>query len=453
MIKKIKKHLKGFSIAELYVVLIVLGVITLITLGITFNIRNNESQFEAKFNKIESMITSNIERDINTHTGRRFATYTENNEIFVNAVLNNVNYDESTQINDFWSDKTSFDIANPIQNGWTFAKLTDGTVLAIDDDSTTIWIDINGKKKPNEINKDIRKYSSPLENQTSMRTSSQSFSVCQNIGAAPNSDTFTYEFNYADCRWEINGCINPNKVPSGDTCVCNNSNPASDDNLALYNYTRNGNDCTWRISSCKNGKTVESVCTSCPACPNQYPYQNSTTCECFNKLITQKEKTTNSFYASIVAFTNGNWGSLNYTGNVDKYTTLNGKVLEIYTDYQQNNPTDFRAVVGGNWYFCAPVNGGTHLECHINGGQVPDIQYDKQGNVTAVVCNKFSGQLGDCTTAKVGCTTAICNWDNINKTWFTDASEDDKYLFHAIRCRWVELNGNHLEGCENFPLP
>ena len=226
------KALKGYSIAEVTVVLIIMAGILLLVGRIVLGDRQKE--YDAKFNKISSLISANISKDLVENTGAEYKDYasvvsptTDNdgNKWFKNAILNNVDVkgDASTPVasktcTDCWGanevtidDKTYNEFSDT--GKWSMYELNDNTVIAISGNDNTftegdktyyntdILVDVNGKKGPNVPGKDIHAYNYPNI-------------TCKHLSPMPNDGIYTYETNDKICDWVKSGCISTSLVLS-----------------------------------------------------------------------------------------------------------------------------------------------------------------------------------------------------------------------------------------------
>ena len=159
--KKVCTRPSAFTLAEVLTVIVILGAIAVI-IGIRAANINKQRLFETKYHKIYSQITANIEKDMMQRTGFQYSDYNkddDNRELFRNAVLADIPY-TSGSISDWSTTKTISSIDKTIDNNWLFYNLDNGAVLAFDNASTTIVIDVNGSKKPNKLDKDIYVFNS-----------------------------------------------------------------------------------------------------------------------------------------------------------------------------------------------------------------------------------------------------------------------------------------------------
>ena len=150
---------KAFTLAELCTVIIILGIIVVIVAKITF--KTPQGQFDIKFDKTASVISSNIQSGLMKRTGFAFNDYNGNNAAFFSDVTANLNGSRSS-IDAAWSDNTNVDGVD-ISNYSAFL-MNDGTVIAIDNAGTNIFIDVNGKNRPNEFGRDIFRYNASAPN-------------------------------------------------------------------------------------------------------------------------------------------------------------------------------------------------------------------------------------------------------------------------------------------------
>ena len=104
-------HSSGFSLAEVTVVLIILmGIILLVG---RIAIGDRQKEYDAKINKLSSVISANITKDLVENTGAEYADYAsvsllgekDGNEIFQEAVKNNLNQ-KPCNAKDCWGAKS-----------------------------------------------------------------------------------------------------------------------------------------------------------------------------------------------------------------------------------------------------------------------------------------------------------------------------------------------------------
>jgi len=82
---------------------------------------------------------------------------------------------------------------------------------------------------------------------------------------------------------------------------------------------------------------------------------------------------------------------------------------------------------------------GDTFECSINGGEVSDIRYNKDGNVDWVRCNSWNASCTDSSIqsrAISECKTALCSYNYTTNKWETGGSEIDKYFLNEFVKRW-----------------
>ena len=164
-----KNFSKAFSLPEVLTVVTIIGIsISILASAIKFN---EKREYEIKFKKTSAIISANIEKNILQKTGFKFSDYTS--DTYKTAAIEGLNYN-SCNLGTCWSNNAKnftkgengiiSDGGNNIQisNSWSFVKLNNNVVLAFDNKSTTIMIDVNGEKGPNKAEKDIRLYKAPL---------------------------------------------------------------------------------------------------------------------------------------------------------------------------------------------------------------------------------------------------------------------------------------------------
>lgn len=96
-------------------------------------------------------------------------------------------------------------------------------------------------------------------------------------------------------------------------------------------------------------------------------------------------------------------------------------------------------------YYCNTSNNKKNYECHINASQVPDIQYDKNGNPVNYVCTPkgtFEDSKGDCNdlAKNIECKTAFCSYIEEYDRWETNGDQESQWLLNFIRCEWMRYN-------------
>ena len=204
--KKLIKKFKGYTLAEVMVILIVMAGILLLVGRIA--IGDRQKQYDAKFNKISTSISANITKDLIENTGTEYADYAVSefgNRYFQSAVTNNLDKRNCEQdscwgaieVND--GEKVYNDFNT--RDNWQFYELKDKTVMAVSSTGrkdidgnfkTDIIIDVNGKKGPNVFGKDIRIYDYPDKK-------------CNHMPGKPadcDKSYLTCEENKATCKWD-----------------------------------------------------------------------------------------------------------------------------------------------------------------------------------------------------------------------------------------------------------
>ena len=169
---------KAFSLAETLVILLVMTGIILLAGRFVF--ANKQGQYNAKYTKVATEITANLENNRLMSAGLKdeLEDYKEN---FVQTVTNNLNGDmcsynaEAVALeggspdSGCWSNKISRlnnEVATAMKDGdYNFYKLNDETVLAIQTSNykegtklPKVYIDVNGPKGPNVFEKDVFEY-------------------------------------------------------------------------------------------------------------------------------------------------------------------------------------------------------------------------------------------------------------------------------------------------------
>ncbi|MBQ7449985.1 hypothetical protein IJS77_01095, partial [bacterium] len=315
-------HSYGFTLAEITVVLIVMTAIILLAGRMALSDRQNE--YDAKFNKISSNISSNINADLISKTGFRFPDYDNNNDDFQDAVVKNLNNQECT---DCWQ----YTLENP--DKWTFYKLKDGSVIAVNKESTDVWIDVNGTKGPNTEGKDVREYNHPSE-----RTTLASAHITPNEPDGPNpppdepthclcdgNKAIGYTFNSDDFKYTCvatgsdscdyqKACVDnipkpmykhgANEVkPALNDCVWSATCPTSGNRKGEAVFANNTWDCPCRNKAKTVDSTVDKAVQNSESCEWSYicknsekrdPIENATavTCLCKNRDESNHETST-----------------------------------------------------------------------------------------------------------------------------------------------------------------
>ena len=107
-------------------------------------------------------------------------------------------------------------------------------------------------------------------------------------------------------------------------------------------------------------------------------------------------------------------------------------------------------VIGG--YGCE-VTTADEIQCHINGGEVSDIAYNMNGEVTAVLCNSWNASCRNSSLPdpKTQCKTACCSYDSASNSWKSCAGEEDQYLWTKAVCELIQLEGKSLpDSCNEY---
>ena len=311
------KAMKGYSIAEVTVVLIIMAGILLLVGRIAFGDRQKE--YDAKFNKISSLLSANISKDLVENTGAEYADYAmtikeggkDGNEYFQEAITNNLDKKDCSG-NSCWGaasvkDTNGDEKYNVNNDNWSFYELNDKTVMAVSKETkkenghdyykNDILVDANGAKGPNILGKDIKVYNYP-------------FKTCNHLGNEPNDGIYTYGKDVNICDWVPTGCVADDKLPADHKEVVYNPDGVSHspiegrlieqiniDNATLtngckktttYNYSclLNTNNTTYKDIANANTTQTPTVANDC-----EYKY------EC-------KINDSNTTYASVKDFVN-----------------------------------------------------------------------------------------------------------------------------------------------------
>ena len=95
--KKCNKSKKSFSQIELMIVLVILAVMVVIISVMGY--ANLQKAYDAKYDKVAAIISSNIERYINANSGFRFADFNGKTDLFRSAALGTWNADQTGLLN------------------------------------------------------------------------------------------------------------------------------------------------------------------------------------------------------------------------------------------------------------------------------------------------------------------------------------------------------------------
>lgn len=169
--------------------------------------------------------------------------------------------------------------------------------------------------------------------------------------------------------------------------------------------------------------------------------------ECLSLRPKNEKHTYNPYIANIGKPDNYNRWEMN-----KRYCFKNTKgketsCLDIYEEFG-NRSVDL--VINGG-YYCNTSNNRQNYECHINGSQVPDIQYDKNGQPTAYICTPkgtYEDSTGDCKELRrtKACKTALCSHDSFSDSWSTQGDEASQWMYNFARCQWMRYNKtDHLD--------
>ena len=258
---------KAFTLAELCTVIIILGLIAAVVAKMTF--RTPQGQFDIKFDKTASVISSNIQMGLMRRTGFQFADYNNNNQTFLDDVTNNLDGNNSTIAN-AWSNNTNIGGTNI--SSYNAFVMRDGTVIAIDNAGTNIFIDVNGRNRPNEFGRDIFRYNASAPNKVFANNGGAGGGGenpagggaggggenpagggaggggaggepqgCVNPGHPETNATWSY--NSQNCEWTPS--CSGNYTLSGNSCVCNLAQKTENNII----YTADAN-CNYQATAC-----------------------------------------------------------------------------------------------------------------------------------------------------------------------------------------------------------
>ena len=196
----------AYTVSEAISILVILGIVILIVSH--FAIGDRQKEYDAKFRKISSTITSNIEQDFIRRTGFQYGDYGRDNDKFVSVVIKNMKgMAVDSPCNNCWSLNTVD--GNDVSNYRKY-KAKDGSVIAIDNSGTNIFVDVNGRKGPNVFRRDIFPYNLMLARAEGSSASTTEAILPPSCGSMPD-DRYTYQSAaYPDC-WIKDGC-NTSKV-------------------------------------------------------------------------------------------------------------------------------------------------------------------------------------------------------------------------------------------------
>ena len=267
---------KAFTLAELCTVIIILGIIAAVIAKITF--RTPQGQFDIKYDKTASVISSNIQMGLTRRTGFAFNDYNTNNAAFLSDVTANLNGSRSS-INAAWSDNTNVDGVNI--SSYNVFLMNDGTVIAIDNAGTNIFIDVNGQNRPNEFGRDIFRYNAIALNRAiggagggggagdadgggGADGGDETPTIvepkgCSDPGHANTNAVWTY--NSENCKWTPS-CTG-NWTLSGNSCVCNLAQK-TENNIIYTADTK----CNYQATACATTTSSDATYTYTHSLPN-----------------------------------------------------------------------------------------------------------------------------------------------------------------------------------------
>ena len=143
--------------------------------------------------------------------------------------------------------------------------------------------------------------------------------------------------------------------------------------------------------------------------------------------------------------------------NIDEFVDNNNNPVESMTcGTDRNNNNNHACIIGG--YGCEVVS-PNEIQCHINGGEVSDISYNMQGEVTNVQCNAWNQSCVDARNPNNNmanprtCKTACCSYNRNTNTWdnSTCGSDAEHFLWQKAICELIQMQGNPLpESCNGY---
>ncbi|MBQ7450271.1 type II secretion system protein, partial [bacterium] len=82
----------AYTLAEILVTLMVISGIILLAFRVVSG--DKQSTFDAKFNKVASIITSNLQGDVLKKTGFKYGDYTSDSHACIEAILKNMKFEQ-----------------------------------------------------------------------------------------------------------------------------------------------------------------------------------------------------------------------------------------------------------------------------------------------------------------------------------------------------------------------
>ena len=164
--KKIKNRKAGFTLAEVLITTVIIGIIAAITIQAVIN-NTNKQEYVSSLQKaysVLSQVTNQIISENGSPKGDEgWADTTEHIYELYKKYLNNAK-DCSNDKGCFNDGKYKYLNGNIADNAWNFNSRTDFKKLVLADgmqigfDGGTIgdiWVDINGTKRPNQLGRDL----------------------------------------------------------------------------------------------------------------------------------------------------------------------------------------------------------------------------------------------------------------------------------------------------------
>ena len=254
---------KAFTLAELCTVIVILGIIAAVVVKIAF--KTPQGQFDIKYDKTASAISSNIQAGMMKRTGFQFADYNGNNNAFFDDVTNNLNgTGNGITIANSWSSNINIDGTN-IANYRAF-RMNDETVIAIDNAGTNIFIDVNGRKGPNQFGRDIYQYDNAAPARRNLVGGGGEEpggggepQGCVDPGHAETNATWSYDST--TCTWTPS--CSGNYTLSGNSCVCNLAQKTENNIIYTADST-----CNYQATACATTSSSDSTYTYSYSMPN-----------------------------------------------------------------------------------------------------------------------------------------------------------------------------------------